>query len=41
MTAIESLGIGKSFGFVYYRRRSDARFFEHKTLPGIEALKSK
>lgn len=39
VTAIESLGIGESFGFVSTGGGAMLDFLEHKTLPGIEALK--
>lgn len=39
VTAIESLGIMESFGFVSTAGGGMLYFLEHKTLPGIEALK--
>ncbi len=39
VTAIESLGITESFGFVSTAGGAMIDFLEHKTLPGIEALK--
>lgn len=39
VTAIESLGIMESFGFVSTAGGGMLHFLEHKTLPGIEALK--
>ncbi|QQR64657.1 phosphoglycerate kinase [Candidatus Kaiserbacteria bacterium] len=39
VTAIESLGITESFGFVSTAGGAMLDFLEHKTLPGIEALK--
>lgn len=39
VTAIESLGITESFGFVSTAGGAMLDFLEHKTLPGIEVLK--
>lgn len=39
VTAIEELGIMESFGFVSTAGGGMLNFLEHKTLPGIEALK--
>ncbi len=39
VTAIEALGITESFGFVSTAGGAMLDFLEHKTLPGIEALK--